>query len=348
MSRFMNILTKIITVLCAFCFVGTALVSLFLVNVDQHAFDPDIYKQALINGNFYQDLPSLLGSALAKGSSTNNTPFVKNLTGENWAAIIQTLLPQEQLQALTEDAITQFFAYLNGETGSPHLSLEPLKQKLSGPAGMEAAISLIHAQPDCSAEQLTQMIVSFGQVLCNPPQTILNLARPAIQTQLSLIAASIPDQISFTDAGIPKSRAGNLRDIRLAMQFSPFLPLIFLFLITLLAIRTFKDWMAWWGWPILLTGITGALAGFRGAPLFRMALENYISTRTQLNIPPELSPAMHVVADEVFQEILRPAGWQAVALAAIGLIMLLIAWTLSQLEKNQRIQRSEAKTQARY
>ena len=345
MSSFLSFLSKVAAVLCAICFVGTALTSLLLFNVEQQAFNPNIYKEAMVNTSFYQSLPSVLGQVLEKDTTFGSTAFAKYLTSENWANVIHTLLPPEQLQAMTEDAVTQIFAYLNDETNNPHLSLMPLKERLPGPSGMTAAINLIHAQPNCTPEQLAQMVVSFGQVLCNPPQAVLNLAKPAIQAQLDLIATNIPDQISFIDANTPKPRAGNLRNIRLAMQLSPLFPLIFLFLITLFVVRTFKGWMAWWGWPILLTGTMGALSGFNGAPIFRMVLENYISTRTQLSIPPELTAAMHAVADEVLREILRPAGWQAVVMAGIGLIMLLIGWMISHSEKSRRVKRSEAKTQ---
>ncbi len=91
-------------------------------------------------------------------ASASNTPFAQQLTSENWATIIQTLLPPEQLQSMTEEAITQIFAYLNNETNDPHISLLPLKQRLSGPAGLNAAINLIHAQPNCTVEQVAQLI----------------------------------------------------------------------------------------------------------------------------------------------------------------------------------------------
>ncbi len=129
------------------------------------------------------------------------------------------------------------------------------------------------------------------------------------------------------------------------MQLSPLLPLAFLFVVTILAVRTFKSWMAWWGWPLLLAGVIGAVSGFSGAPLFRQALENYISTRTQLTVPPELAGAMRAVMDEVLKEIIQPAGWQALTLAGIGLLLLILAIIASRAEKNRYIKRSEAETQ---
>ena len=263
MKRFANnvlsAIAKIIAVLCAIFFIATTLAALFLFNMERIAFNPNPYRVALANDNFYQSLPSILGPVLAKDASESNMPFARQLTSENWTTIIQTLLPPEQLHSMTEEAITQIFAYLNNETSDPQVSLLPLKQRLSGPAGLEAVINFIHAQPNCTAEQLTQMVTSFGQVLCNPPQDALNLAKPILQSQLNTVAAGIPGQISLTDLLPQLQKPTNIRVIRLIMQLSPLIPLAFLFGVTIFAVRTFKGWMAWWGWPLLIAGVIGAL-----------------------------------------------------------------------------------------
>ncbi len=49
--------------------------------------------------------------------------------------------------------------------------------------------------------------------------------------------------------------------------------------------------------------------------------------------------------DEVLKEIIQPAGWQALTLAGIGLLLLILASIISRVEKNRRIKRSEAETQ---
>lgn len=349
MKRFangvLNAIAKIIAVLCAFLFVVTTLAALLLFNVERRAFNPNPYKAALANENFYQRLPSILGEALAKDASQSNLPFARQLTSENWATIVQTLLPPAQLQVVTEDAITQIFAYLNDETSNPQVSLLLLKQRLSSSAGLDAAINLIHAQPDCTAQQLVQLIASFGQVLCNPPQDVLSLAKPILQSQLNATAAEIPDQISLIGTGNQSLSLGNLRLAQFIMQLSPLIPLAFLFGITIFAVRTFKGWLAWWGWPFLVAGVTGMVSGFSGAPLFRTALENFVLHRTQLTIPPELSDVTRAVMDDVLRGIFQPAGWQAMILAGIGLAMLVIVFLISRREKNQRIKNSEAETE---
>ena len=345
MKHLPGILAGVIAVLCAAFFILTALAALFFFNLEGRAFNPNIYEQALVEESFYQNLPLLLGQVLAREARASNTPFVQQLTSEHWATIIQTLFPPEQFRSMTEEAITQVFAYLNDETNDPQISLLPVKQRLSSAAGLDAAIRLIHAQPACTLEQLAQMITSFGQVLCNPPQEVLALAKPILQTQLSSIAASLPDQISFVDPATPPQGLRNLRAIRQFMQLTPLIPLAFLFGITIFAVRSFKGWLAWWGWPFLLAGLAGAILGFNGAPLFETALENYVSTHTSLTIPPEFSETVRAVMIDVFQKIFAPAGWQALTLAGIGLVMIVAALIISRHEKNQRIQRSEAKTQ---
>jgi hypothetical protein len=344
-SNILSAIAKIIAVLSAILFVATTLAALFLFNMERRAFNPNPYKAALANENFYQRLPSILGEVLAKDANESNTPFARQLTSENWATIVQTLLPHEQLRAMTENAITQIFAYLNNETSNPQVSLLALKQRLSGSAGLDAAINLIHAQPDCTAEQVVQLIASFGRVLCNPPQDVLNLARPILQSQLNATAAEIPDQISLIGADSQSLSLRNLRLARFIMQLSPLIPLAFLFGITIFAVRSFKGWLAWWGWPFLITGVIGALSGFSGVPLFRTALENFILRRTQLTIPPELTDAVRTVMDDVLWKIFQPAGWQALILAGVGLGMLVITFLISQAEKNRRIKRSEVETQ---
>jgi hypothetical protein len=348
MKRFANnvlsAFAKIIAFIFAIFFIAATLAALFLFNTERIAFNPNSYKVALANANFYQSFPSILASVLAKDASESNMPFARQLTSENWTTIAQTLLPPEQLHAMTEEAITQIFAYLNNETSDPQVSLLPLKQRLSGPAGLDAAINLIHAQPNCTAEQLAQLTDSFGQVLCNPPKDTLNLAKPILQSQLNVIATQIPDQISLMGADSQSLRLRNPRLIRFIMQLSPLIPLAFLFGIAIFAVRTFRGWLAWWGWPFLVAGAIGAVSGFSGAPLLRTAIENYILHRTQLTIPPELADVARTVMDDVLRKIFQPVGWEALILAGIGLILLVTVFVASQVEKSQRIIRSEAET----
>src|SRR6202142_3554287 len=147
------------------------------------------------------------------------------------------------MQSMAEDTLNQVFAYINGGSQPPVISLVPLKNSLAGPAGVNAVLTIIQAQPDCTIEQLARIVNTFGQELCNPPKGILDLIQPVIQIELQSAASAIPDSISILNAvnnGSIESGMKDLRLIRLVMRFSPLLPIGLLFVITVLAVRTFK------------------------------------------------------------------------------------------------------------
>ncbi len=345
MQKIMKYVLGTLAVLCAIFFVGTAMAALILFNVERRAFDPATYKQALIDENFYQQFPAVLGDLLEKNVSNNTTNFVKQLTANNWATIIQALLPPQQLQSMTEDTLSQIFGYINGEISNPRLSLLPLKQGLASQAGLDAAITIIHSQPACTLDQIAKMVTSFGQELCNPPEQMLNLARPVIQAQLNAAAAAIPDDISLGGPEASNTRLKDLRTMRLAMRLSPLIPLAFLFGITIFAVRTLKGWLAWWGWPMLIAGILGSLSGFAGAPFFRLLVERFLARRIPITMPQELVNAVRAVADAALRQMLLPAGWEGLVLAILGLIMVLVSFAISAGQKAKQLARSEAKTQ---
>jgi len=338
-----SIFTNIIAVIFTILFVISALIALIAFNVERQAFNPAIYKRTLVNENFYQQFPALMGNVLSKNLGNNAPPFAKQMSANDWKILIENLLPPEQLRAMTEDAITQFFAYVNGEIQTPYISFAPLKQSLASSNGLNAALTIIRSRPDCTIQQLARMLTSFGQELCNPPAQMLELTTPFIQALLKEVAAAIPDQVALisTDAAAQQSSLKTLNVLRLAMRLSPLIPLALLFAITLIAVRTFKSWLNWWGWSLLLTGLPGAIIGFGGAPFFRTMMERAVSKRLPADIPLELMDTIRKVVDSALREMLKPAGWEGLFLFAAGLAMVLLS---SYLTNHEKISASEAIT----
>ncbi|MCF6278487.1 MAG: hypothetical protein L3J16_07050, partial [Anaerolineales bacterium] len=64
MKNFLSVFLKFIAVLLAVAFVITTLASLFLYNIEESAFEPDLYKNALVDENIYDRLPSVIGEQL--------------------------------------------------------------------------------------------------------------------------------------------------------------------------------------------------------------------------------------------------------------------------------------------
>ncbi len=340
-----SIFAKIIAVLFTALFVTSALIALIVFNVERQAFNSGTYKRALVNENFYQQFPALMGNVLSKNLGNSAPPFAKQMSANDWKTLIENLLRPEQLQIMTEDAITQLFAYVNGETQTPYISFAPFKQSLASSNGLNAALTIIKSRPDCTLEQLARMLTSFGQELCNPPAQALELATPLIQAQLKAVAAAIPDKVALIsmDAAAQQSSAQTLRVLRLIMRLSPLVPLALLLAITLLTVRTFRGWLNWWGWPLLLTGLPGAIIGFGGAPLFRTLIERAVSRQLPVDLPLEAVDTIRKVVDAALREMLRPAGWEGLFLFVAGTSMVLVAAYLTRREK-EKLEAAEAPT----
>ncbi|MCL4528892.1 MAG: hypothetical protein M1282_05720, partial [Chloroflexi bacterium] len=135
-----------------------------------------------------------------------------------------------------------------------------------------------------------------------------------------------------------------LQLMRLVIRLSPLIPLALLFGITILAVRSFKGWLAWWGWPLMLTGLPGIFIGFSGAPLFRAGIERSLSKNLTISLPPEVVSSIRSLADAALREMLKPAGWESLAMFIIGLLMVIAAAILAYQEK-KKIAASEAETQ---
>ncbi len=343
-----SLIARIIAVFLAALFVMTALTALVLFNIERQAFNPATYKKALTSGGLYQQFPLLLGDLVTKNLGSSAPAFMQRLTPAQWKNLVATLLPEGQLQRMTEETINQVLAYLNGETRTPAISLLPLKQSLAGPAGLNAALTIIHAQPDCTLQQIAAIIASLNQgELCNPPKAMLDLFQPVIQTELQATSAAIPSEVVIVpDANSPSQQTalGFLRLLRFIIRLSPLIPLALLLGITILVVRSFKSWLAWWGWPLMLTGLPGMFIGFSGAPLFRAAAEHALSKNLTISLPPEVVNSIRSLADAALREMLKPAGWESLAMFIVGLLMVIAALYLAYLDR-KKIAASEAETQ---
>lgn len=331
--------------LCAILFVITALNALLVFNVERRAFNASTYKSALTESGFYAKFPSLLGDLIKQNIGSKTTSFIEQMSSADWTNLISSLLPQEKLQRMTEEAITQVFDYINGVTREPHLTLTPIKQGLAGPAGVDAVMTIFHSQPPCTVAQVALMLGSFGQVLCDPPQEILDLARPLIKAQLVAASSALPDQIPLMGPETSATHLRDLKNLRLLMRLSPLVPLAFLLLITILVVRSLREWLTWWGWPLTAAGLLGALSGFGGAPLFRGSMERFLASRIPVTLPQDMAASIREIADIALREMLKPAGWEGLGLFVLGLAMLGAAYFLGRKEQSDRLARSEATTQ---
>jgi len=324
-------LGKFFAALCAVLFIISAVIVLLLFNIERKAFDAATYKQAFEDQGLYQRVPALLANLLQTSiaENPNAMPLIKSLTVQNWQTSISTLIPPEELKALSDNALDATFDYLNGKTDSAVISLTPIKTHLAGESGLQVVRQFLSLQPACTPDQLSQMALGLlgGQItLCNPPEEAMGLMAPFIQAQLQAMTGLIPDQIAFIPGTL--SHTSNdprlkLNAVRSAIKLTPFIPALFLFGIAVFAVRTLREWLIWWGWPFMITGVISAFIALVGSPLIGGILQLLIQKQGTIFIPPVLAASIAETTSAVARQMLAPVLLQGFILAVLGLGMVI-------------------------
>ncbi len=254
------------------------------------------------------------------GGNTPGGPpaFLKSLGQSNIETIVTTLLPADEMQAMTEATLNQIFDYLNGQRGTATINLVSLKQRIAGIAGLDVILQIIRAQPPCTVSLVEQLVASLlnGQMdilLCNPPDIVLTLLTSTIQSQLAVYANHIPDQIVILSS-TPGSNQGPLggsdptsvlRLVRMIMRLSPIVPVILLMLVTLLVVRSLKGWMRWWGISFFSAGLFTIVLAISSSVFFEQTWSIFIVNRIPLYISSDLVTLGHDLLHDILQPFLK-------------------------------------------
>ena len=245
------------------------------------------------------------------GSGGEQMAFMKNLGPEHWERLISTVLPPDDLQVMTEEALDQAFAFLDGDVDSARISLVALRERLNGQAGQELIQFLLSAQPPCTDAQLAQLTadVSEGEgdlVLCQPQAEDADALMFHMQERFDSLVAEMPDEAELIKPPSPSAPAGGggplgddplaaLRVLRRWLWLSLLLPLALLLPVTVFGVRSRKAWLRWWGIPAFIAGTLTAGLGIAAVPALDWAWVSYIAA----NMPPMLSSSMSGIAHEL-------------------------------------------------
>ena len=326
----MQTLGRFIAGICALLFIITGVMALLFFNIERKAFDSTTYKQAFEDQNLYARMPSILANTLSATILQNqNMPtFIRSLTPADWEAAVSSMLPAEELKAITDDALDSVFDYINRRTDSVSVSVIPLKSRLIGPSGVELVKQVLRVQPACTTEQLQAIAFGFLSggdiILCSPPEDVLTLLTPVIESQIQVLTVAVPDEVTLISSVLsatPSDPRVRLNNVRLLMLISPLLPAAFLLGITIFAVRSLKDWLTWWGWPIFITGTSALIVALLGSPTIGFIVSRFMQIQAAGLIPPSLLAIMQETASSVTNEILKPVTLQGLILAVIGFTM---------------------------
>jgi hypothetical protein len=332
----MNNFRKSAAVLFAFLFVITAILSLFLFNLDRRAFNAETYQEALANENFYNQIPILLAESMINSANLQSMPLtMRGMSTEAWEDFFRTLLPQDALKNMGDSTINSMFAYLNMQTNSVRLSLLPIKANMVTDSGVQAVFNLLKTQPDCTLSQIAEMtfslLTSQEIAFCNPPPELAPLVTPIIQVQLQTATLIIPDEITILSAeGLaPQDDSRySLKFARTLMKLSPLLPLGFLLLLTVTIVRSLRSWLGWWGVSFIPTGFIAIILGLAGAPVISFILKGIIIQRASSSLPPIFANYGSELASAMVNALLMPILWQGLIIFLAGLGMAGVAYLL--------------------
>jgi len=322
----MRTIGKTLAGICAILFVISGVTAIMFFNIERKAFSSETYKTAFKEQGLYNDAPAiftdiLLTSATDPGQMSG---LLSVLNRDELELVISSLLPPEQLEALIGDTFDSFFDYLNGEVESITVNLVSIKQSLAGEGGVNAFTQIMLAQPDCTLEQAFSMAMGGfsmenGLVLCKPPQEVIAMVTPLIQSQLQIMASNFPDEMTLAgdrQTGLSDFRS-RLDKVRAVMQLTTAIPLILLFAITAFAVRSLTEWLSWWGWPFIITGALSTLFAIAGTPVVRLFMESVI-LQGNADMPPVFLYMMRGVVSSLTRLILSPIAFEGILLAAIG------------------------------
>ncbi len=331
----MESIKKILAVVLAMLFVLTAIVALIFFNIERRAFKAETYQRVLANGDFYNRIPTVMAEALVSSSTDlqDLPPAMQGMSTKAWEDFFRTLLPQDALKLLGDDVLTSTFDYFNMKSDSVTISLLPVKANMATESGVQAVLTLLRTQPDCTLEQVAQitfnLLTAQEIAFCNPPDEIAPLFIPVIQMQLQSAALVIPDEVTLISAENtdPDPRA-RIQTARILMKLSPLLPIGFLLLLTLTIVHSLQSWLTWWGIPFLSTGLAAMLTGIAGAPLLGAILKLVITRRVPGILPTSLSSYVSDLASVMVGAILRPIFWEGLLLFFVGFGMVGVSYYL--------------------
>lgn len=328
----MKIFQKILAIIFAVLFVVTAIAALILFNFDRNAFTAETYQKAFTNADFYTQLPAVMAETMVSTTTDQEKlPVVmRGMSIQAWDAYFRTLLPQDVLKAMGDEALNSVFAYLNMQTNSAQLSLAPLKASMVSDTGVQAVFTILKTQPDCTLRQMGQMatdLLSNGQIeFCNPPEDMLPLLTPMIQGQMQVASLAIPDQVTIISAPPENDPRQKLQTVRVVMRLSPLVPLVFLLLLTVIIVNSLKSWLNWWGLPFIVTGGLAALMSLSGAPVIGAVFQRILVNRMPAFLPTLMLDYASNLSSAMVQTLLAPVLWQGLILALIGSVMVMGAY----------------------
>jgi len=242
------------------------------------------------------------------------------------------------LKSMTDDLIGQTIRYIDGESKKVSLSLIELKEYMLSPTGVDAVYQFLSAQPECTLEQLTNMVTGQSGInLCKPPEQFLGYdLRPIYEAQIRAAARLIPEEISLITSDQETNEViSEISRLRMISRLTPIIPLWVLLIITLLVVRSFKDLLNWWGFLLVFISIPSVFVSLGSSILFGFYFQNRIASGMLKNMPVSMIAVIQDLGGGIVEQALKPMLIQALVLGGVGVMMLIITLLIHTVKKEK-------------
>jgi hypothetical protein len=285
-------IARLFAIFLALLTIFATIAVLLLLSIDHTILKPRTSKQAFIKDKVYERIPAVTARefSLVKGlfaarctetpqsCPVETTTLLNGLSTKQWEALVIHLLPEDELQTMTESTLDEAISYFRGETDTVQLPLAPLKARLTGQSGEELSALFLSSQPACTAEQQVQIkdteLNSAGVplIICSVTSELQLQLSAELQRRLELISVELPETAIIIKPPSPSMPPGIRRllgeDWQAALQklskglpYAPLIPFGLLILLSLFAVRSLRGWMRWWSIPILIAGLITLILG---------------------------------------------------------------------------------------
>ena len=287
-----HFIARLAAVFLALLAVIATIAVLLLLSINDTILNPRTSKQAFVKNKVYERLPAIAAGEFSLVRSLfadqcTETPhtcasetllLLNGLNSAQWDTLISHLLPEGELQTITESTLDEAISYFRGETDTVQLPLAALKDRLNDQPAHELTSLLLSSQPACTAEQQAQIkVVALNEagvppIFCSATGEMQLQLSTELQRRLTNISAELPETASIIKAPSPSLPVSLRRslgaDLQIALQkldsalpYAPLLPLGLLLLLALFTVRSLRAWMRWWSIPIFIASLITLIFG---------------------------------------------------------------------------------------
>jgi len=321
--------------------------SLFVIPAEAILFRPYSYQRALENQRFAERFPTLLAGAIINDDipALEGNPQIAYFDRGQLAALLEGVFPPEWITRQTDGILQGAGDYVNFQRSDLALQVDmrEVKDRLNGPEGAAIARQVVDTWPECSGEQLGQIMERAlsgelsGIPVCRPPDTLRPAFEQVVALSLQIMANTLPDVVDLGSpltnetvlAGVSGPLVPNWYGVfrayailRWLFRLLPVIALAVLLWIVLLTIRSLPDLFHAAGSPLLTAGLVGL-----GIGAVLLLVVNPLLARLVGNAFPLLPEVFRGVLTDVMHEVTnRQVIWSmfaALAVAGSGLALLI-------------------------